>query len=98
LWEAGWGGAEGGGGCWGGVDVVADEVGDCGWGDVVDEGEGGEEEDGCWSGGGGVVVVVIGEGQVGGGEHEFLDWHLALEPSILMDAEDVHAQARSHIL
>lgn len=29
--------------------MVADEIGDCGWGDVVDEGEGGEEEDGCWS-------------------------------------------------
>ncbi len=89
---------EGGGGCGGGVDVVTDEGGDCGWGDVIDEGEGGEEEDGCWSGGGGVVVVIIGEGQVRGGEHEFLDWMSALEPPILMDTGNVHAQARSRIL
>lgn len=50
------------------------EVGDCGGGDVVDEGERGEEEDCCGAVGGwrGLVGVGGGEREVGGGEHEFL--------------------------
>lgn len=45
--------------------MVGDELWDCGGGDVVDESEGGEEEDGCgavfwWDG------LVGGEGEVGG--------------------------------
>ena len=62
---------EGGGCCGGGGDVVGDEMGYCGWGDVVDEGEGGEEEDGCWT----MlwcVGLVRGKRHVGGGKHEFL--------------------------
>lgn len=51
--------------------MVADELRDGSWGDIVDEGEGWEEENGCrtmlgW------VRLVGGKGQVGGGEHEFL--------------------------
>lgn len=46
-------------------------MGDCGRGDVVDVGEGGEEEDGCWVVGLGVVVSGW-EGEIGGGQHEFL--------------------------
>ena len=43
-------GVEGCGGCGGAVYVVGYEIGDGGGGDwgVVDVGEGGEEEDGCW--------------------------------------------------
>ena len=51
--------------------MVVDELGYGGGGDVVDEGEGGKEEDGCgtvvWRG-----AVIGGKGHVGGGEHEFL--------------------------
>lgn len=36
------------GGCGGSVYVMGYEIGDGGWGNVVDVGEGGEEEDGCW--------------------------------------------------
>ena len=36
-------------GCGGLVDVMGYEVGDGSGGDVVDVGEGGKEEDGCWS-------------------------------------------------
>ena len=51
--------------------MVVDELGNCSGGDVVDEGEGREEENGCgtmlwW------VGLVGGKGHVGGGEHEFL--------------------------
>lgn len=65
---------QGSGVCRCGVDVVGYQVGDGRWGDVVDEGEGGEEED-C--GGAialmGEVGVGGGEGHVGGGEHESLE-------------------------
>ena len=73
LQSLGWSGrvVQGRGCCGGGGNVVVYELGYCGWGDVVDESEGGEEEDGCWT-----VVwwvgVMGGKGHVGGGEHEFL--------------------------
>ena len=40
--------------------------------DVLDYLEGGEEEDGCWLGAIFVVVVFVWDGDVGGGEFEFL--------------------------
>lgn len=51
--------------------MVVDEPRHCSGGDVIDKGEGREEEDGCrtvlWR-----VGLVGGKGQVGGGEHQFL--------------------------
>lgn len=63
--ELEWGGGsvEGGGCGGGGGDVVGYEVGDCGGGDVVDEGEGGEEEDGCGAVGGWRGLVGVGGGE-----------------------------------
>ena len=51
--------------------MVVDELRYRRWGDVVDEGEGGEEKNGrrtvlWWIG------FVGGQGQIRGGEHEFL--------------------------
>lgn len=46
-------GVEGCGGGGGSVYIMGYEIGDGGGGDVVDVGEGWEEEDGCWWGRGG---------------------------------------------
>ena len=86
------------GGCGSGIDVLMDEVRDSGRGDVVDEGESWEEEDRCRGCSRRVIVVVIGEGHVGGGQHEFLDFPLARDLLASMDAEDVHARAQLHTL
>ena len=51
--------------------MVVDELRYRRWGDVVDEGEGGEEKNGrgtvLWR-----VGFVVGQWQIRGGEHEFL--------------------------
>ena len=57
--------------CGSGGYVVVDELRYGRWGDVVDEGEGGEEKNGrgtvLWG-----VRFVGGQWQIRGGEHEFL--------------------------
>lgn len=63
--------------------MVADELRDGSWGDIVDEGEGWEEENGCrtmlgW------VRLVGGKGQVGGGEHEFLLYIIILSQTFVL--------------
>lgn len=60
LWGLWRGSVEGRGCCGGWGDVVVYELGDCGGGDVVDEGEGGEEEDGCGAVGGWRGLVGVG--------------------------------------